>query len=124
MVVSVALMVTAVVLVVAAAEALVVGSAPDSSVSAMVSAGAAVLALTPLGVAKHRVGSALSSNALKGDGTLSGIGAFLGAFALVGLLVNTYFGWWWADRVVALVAACVAVAEAARVLRHRPRRSG
>jgi divalent metal cation (Fe/Co/Zn/Cd) transporter len=124
MVVSAALIVTAIVLAVAATEALVIGSAPDSSISAMVSAGVAVLVLTPLGVAKHRVGSALSSNALKGDGTLSGIGAFLGAFALIGLLVNRYLGWWWADRVVALVAACIAVAEAGRVFRHRPRRSG
>jgi len=120
-VVSAALIVTAIVLTVAAIDALVSGSAPDSSVSAMVSAGAAALVLTPLGMAKHHVGSALSSNALIGDGTLSGIGAFLGAFALVGLLANRYFGWWWADRVVALVAAAIAAAEAVRVLQNRPR---
>ena len=124
MVVSAALIVTAIVLVVAATEALADGSAPDSSVSAMVSAGVAVLVLTPLGIAKRRVGSALGSSALKGDGTLSGIGAFLGVFALLGLLATRYFGWWWADRVVALITACIAVAEAARVFRHRPRRVG
>ena len=119
-VVAAALMLTALVLTVAATYALVDRSAPDSSVSAMVPAAAAAIVLTPLGVAKHRVGSALSSRALKGDGTLSGIGAFLGAFALMGLLTNRYLGWWWADRVVALVAAGIAASEAARVLRNRP----
>ena len=123
-VVAAALIVTTLVLTVAAVDALARGSAPDSSVSAMVSAGVAVLVLTPLGVSKHHVGSALSSTALKGDGTLSGIGAFLGASALIGLLVNRYLGWWWADRLVALVAAAIAAVEAVRVLRNRPLEPG
>ena len=122
-VVAAALIVTATVLTVAAAQALANGSAPDSSLSAMVSAAVAVIVLAPLGLAKHRVGSALCSNALKGDGTLSSIGAFLGAFALLGLLANRYLGWWWADRLVALVAACIAAGEAGRVIRHRTRGS-
>jgi divalent metal cation (Fe/Co/Zn/Cd) transporter len=99
---------------------LVVGSTPGKSVSAMISAGAAAVVLTPLGVAKHRVGSAVDSPAMKGDGTLSGIGAGLGGLALLGLVFDRYLGWWWADRVAALVAAVLAAAEAVRVLRSRP----
>jgi divalent metal cation (Fe/Co/Zn/Cd) transporter len=119
-VVVVALLITATVLAVASVQALVAGTAPDNSVSAMLSAGVSALVLAPLAIAKHRVGTALSSSALKGDGTLSGIGATLGVLALVGLLANRYLGWWWADRVAALSAAFVALIEARRVLRNRP----
>lgn len=116
-----ALLITAVVLTAASVQALVAGTAPDSSVSAMLSAGFSVLVLTPLAFAKRRVGTRLSSSALKGDATLSGIGAFLGLLALLGLLANTYLGWWWADRAAALGAALIALIEARRVLRHRPK---
>jgi divalent metal cation (Fe/Co/Zn/Cd) transporter len=116
-----ALLVTALVLTVASVQALVAGTAPDNSVSAMLSAGVSALVLAPLAIAKHRVGTQLSSSALKGDGTLSGIGASLGVLALVGLLTNRYLGWWWADRVAALGAALIASLEAQRVFRNRPR---
>ena len=117
-----ALLLTATVLTVASVQALSTGTAPDNSVSAMLSAGVSALVLAPLAVAKRRVGADLSSSALRGDGTLSGIGAFLGVLALVGLLANRYLGWWWADRVAALGAAFIALFEARRVLRNRPLR--
>lgn len=120
-VVMVALLLTATTLTVASVLALAAGTAPDSSLAAMLSAGASAAVLTPLAIAKLRVGTALPSSALRGDGTLSGIGASLGALALVGLLANRAFGWWWADRVAALVIASVAVLEARRVVRTRPR---
>jgi divalent metal cation (Fe/Co/Zn/Cd) transporter len=120
-VVASALLVTATVLTVASVLALVERTVPDSSLSAMLSAAVAALVLAPLGLAKHRVGSELSSSALKGDGTLSGIGAGLGVLALLGLLANRHLGWWWADRVAALAAACIAIAEAGRVIANRPR---
>lgn len=120
LVVAAALSVTAVVLTVASVQALVAGTAPESSLSAMLSAGVSAVLLAPLAVAKRRVGTDLPSHALKGDGTLSGIGAFLGVLALLGLLANHALGWWWADRVAALGAALIASLEAARVLRRRP----
>lgn len=118
------LAVVAVFLTADAIHALATGSGPGQSVSAMVSAGAAAIVLTPLGVAKHRVGTALHSHALKGDGTLSAIGAALGLLALLGLLANRLLGWWWVDRGAALAAAAIAAAESVRVLRNRPRSSG
>jgi divalent metal cation (Fe/Co/Zn/Cd) transporter len=116
-----ALLVTATVLTVASVQALISRTAPDDSHSAMLSAGVAALVLAPLAIAKHRVGSALPSRALKGDGTLNGIGGILGVLALVGLLANRYLGWWWADRLAALGAALIALIEARRVIRDRPR---
>jgi divalent metal cation (Fe/Co/Zn/Cd) transporter len=119
-VVVVALILTATVLTAASVQALVAGTAPDNSLSALLSAAVSVLVLAPLAIAKRRVGTALSSSALRGDGTLSGIGALLGILALLGLLAHRYLGWWWADRVAALGAALIAVVEARRVLRNRP----
>jgi divalent metal cation (Fe/Co/Zn/Cd) transporter len=119
-VVVVALLLTAAVLTVASVQALVAGTSPDNSVSAMLSAVVSAFVLAPLAIAKRKVGADLSSSALRGDGTLSGIGAFLGVLAVVGLLANRYLGWWWADRVAALGAAVIALIEARRVLRNRP----
>ena len=121
MIVAAALGVVAVTLAVAAVDELRAGSAPKQSLLAMITAGVAAVALVPLGIAKHRTGDALKSHALKGDGTLSGIGAGLGVIALFGLLANEFLGWWWADRVAALGIAAIAGAEVVRVLRERPR---
>ncbi|HUY64976.1 MAG TPA: cation transporter [Acidimicrobiales bacterium] len=119
-VVAAALSIVAVTLAVVAVNELVSGSGPQKSVLAMVSAGLSAVVLAPLGLAKHRTGSALKSHALKGDGTLSGMGSALGVLALLGLLADQLFGWWWADRCAALVVAVVAGAEAVRVVRMRP----
>lgn len=119
-VVAVALSSAAVVLTVRSVEALITASHPGTTPLALVSAGLAAVVLAPLGWAKHRVGTRLASNALKGDGTLSEVGAALGVVALAGLLADHYLGWWWADRVAALVVAAVAALEVVRVLRHRP----
>ncbi|HVA07446.1 MAG TPA: hypothetical protein VNG12_11970 [Acidimicrobiales bacterium] len=120
MVVAGALSLVAVTLTIAAINDLVSGSAAEHSVLAMISAGASALVLAPLGLAKYRTGVTLDSHALKGDGTLSCMGAALGVLAVLGLLADQYFGWWWADRVAALAVAAVAAAEAVRVLRMRP----
>ena len=121
LIVAVALVIVAITLAVAAIDELSVGSAPEQSLLAMITAGVSAVALLPLGIAKHRTGDALKSHALKGDGTLSVIGAVLGVIAVFGLLANEFLGWWWADRVAALGIAAVAAAEAVRVLRERPR---
>ena len=119
-IVAVALIIVATTLMIAAIEELLAGSAPERSIVAMVTAGTSAVALIPLGVSKHRTGDALRSHTLKGDGTLSLIGAALGFVALGGLLANEFLGWWWADRVAAIGIAVVAAAEAFRVLRRRP----
>jgi divalent metal cation (Fe/Co/Zn/Cd) transporter len=37
---------------------------------------------------------------------------YLSAFLLVGLVANSWFGWWWADPSAGLVIAAVAAKEA------------
>jgi divalent metal cation (Fe/Co/Zn/Cd) transporter len=111
-----ALGVIAVVLAFESLKALTDGSHPGSGALTVISAAVSIVVLAPLAVAKRRVAVALGSHALKGDSTLSAIGASTAVFALLGLLLDHLFGWWWADRVVALVIAAVAVVEARTLL--------
>jgi divalent metal cation (Fe/Co/Zn/Cd) transporter len=70
------------------------------------------LILMPLlGRAKQRIGSGLGSSATVGEGTQNLLCAYLAAGVLAGLIVNAAFGWWWADPVIALGIAGLAVNE-------------
>jgi divalent metal cation (Fe/Co/Zn/Cd) transporter len=116
-VISVALATISIVLAVESIDALLRGTHPGNSVIALLSASAAIVVLTPLAYTKRKTAAALSSRALRGDSTLSGIGAATALLALVGLLLYHTLGWWWADRVVALVIAGVAASESYTILR-------
>src|SRR3954469_1940480 len=62
--------------------------------------------------AKRRVAEQLGSSATASESRQTMLCAYLSAALLVGLLANAVVGWWWADPVVALVIAGVAVREA------------
>jgi len=64
-----------------------------------------------LGVAKLGVGGRLGSPTVRADGRFSLIDGSLALAVLVGLALSAVFGWWWADPVLALVVALVALRE-------------
>lgn len=99
-----------------AIHALITGSHPGSSAITVISAAVAIIVLMPLAYLKRETATRLASHALKGDSTLSAIGASTAVLALLGLALNDLFGWWWSDRAVALVIAAVAVLEARTLL--------
>lgn len=101
-----------------AIRALVGHEAPAGSWLSLVAAGIAVTVLPPLAVAKRRTAARLRSHALTGDSSITAIGAATGLIALIGLALFHAFGWWWADRVAALVVAAIAAREGYEVL-HR-----
>ncbi len=68
----------------------------------------------------RREGAALGSRALRGDGTLSGVGAAIALLALAGLLVTRTLGWRWADPAAALMVTVVAGVEARIVATAAP----
>ena len=70
-----------------------------------------MLVMPLLGRAKHRIGSQLGSGATAGEGTQNMLCAYLAASVLVGLALNVAFGLWWADPVVALGIAALAIKE-------------
>ena len=60
----------------------------------------------------RRLGAQTASRALRGDGTLSGIGAATSVLALTAVVLNDTLGWWWADGIAAPAVAAIAAAEA------------
>ncbi len=111
-----ALALIAVVLVYESVSALLSGSHPGSSAVTVTVAAVSLVVLGPLAYLKRLTALRLASHALRGDSTLSAIGAATAGLALVGLALFDIFGWWWADRVVALVVAAAAAAEARTLL--------
>jgi len=70
------------------------------------------LAIMPaLSWAQRRAGRELGSASAVADSKQTLLCTYLSAVLLVGLLVNTLFGWPWADPIAALVIAVVAVRE-------------
>ncbi|CCH19834.1 Protein of unknown function [Micromonospora lupini str. Lupac 08] len=70
------------------------------------------LAVMPvLSAAQRRAGRELGSASAVADSKQTLLCRYLSAVLLVGLAVNSLFGWWWADPAAALVIAAVAVEE-------------
>jgi divalent metal cation (Fe/Co/Zn/Cd) transporter len=61
----------------------------------------------------------MNTRGFRGDGTLNGIGAETSFLALTALVVDQLLGWWWADRITALIVGAVAAAEAWRTVPRR-----
>jgi len=110
--VSIALATVSAVLVIQCAFALTSGSHPGTSRLSIAAAVVSLVVLTPLAYAKRRLGRRMGSRALRGDGTLSAIGAATSLLALAALVLSNTLGWWWADRIAALIVAGAAAAEA------------
>lgn len=73
---------------------------------------AASLVIMPfLSYAQRRAGRELGSASAVADSKQTLLCTYLSGALLVGLLVNSAFGWWWADPLVGIVIAAVAVRE-------------
>ncbi len=70
-----------------------------------------VLVMPFLSLAERRTGRELGSATAVADSKQTLICAYLSAAVLVGLVLNTMFGWWWADAIAGLVIAGFAVRE-------------
>jgi divalent metal cation (Fe/Co/Zn/Cd) transporter len=83
----------------------------QTSVVGIAVAAVSLIVMPVLSVAKRRVGRALGSVAVVADSTQTLLCTYLSAVLLAGLLLNSLFGWWWADPAAGLVIAAVAVRE-------------
>ncbi len=104
-------------IVVSAIERLAAGSHAKAS---WIGIGLAIVSITlmPLfGRAKKRIGKQLRSHATAGEGTQNILCAYLSLAILIGLAANAVFGFWWADPLVALIAAAVAIHAGIRTWR-------
>src|SRR3954454_25347943 len=92
-----------------AVRALAGGHEPEASWVGIALSVATLATMTPLAIAKGRLGARLGSGATSGEGRQNMLCAYLSAALLVGLVANAALGWWWADPVAALLIAGVAL---------------
>jgi divalent metal cation (Fe/Co/Zn/Cd) transporter len=76
--------------------------APQFSLLGMILALCSLLVMPALGVAKRQIAVLLKSRALSADGLQTLLCAYLSGTLLVGLALNGWLGWWWADPIAAL----------------------
>jgi divalent metal cation (Fe/Co/Zn/Cd) transporter len=82
---------------------LVVQSKPEGSPVGIGIAAMAVVLMPYLAITKRRIARRIQSEALAGDATNSITCAYMAATVVVGLALNTFLGWWWAENIAALL---------------------
>ncbi|WP_254902391.1 cation transporter [Mycobacterium simiae] len=87
------------------------GQTAESSTAGIVLAAISLVVMPLLSLAQRRAGRELGSASAVADSNQTLLCTYLSGVLLVGLLLNARFGWSWADPVVALVIAAVAVKE-------------
>ncbi len=71
----------------------------------------ALAVMIPVAIIQRRTGKALGNKVIVAQSSETWLSNYLSISLLVGLVLNAVFGWWWADPVVALLLAGVAVYE-------------
>jgi divalent metal cation (Fe/Co/Zn/Cd) transporter len=96
---------------VAAIRALVWSDEARHSTAGLVLAALSLVVMPVLSYAQRRAGRELGSRTAVADSKQTLLCTYLSAVLLMGLALNTLFGWAWADPLAALVIAGVAVKE-------------
>jgi len=91
---------------------------PGQSVAGLAVTAAALAVMPGLAIAKRRTGQAMGNRTLIADSAETAFCAFTSAAALLGLGLNAWLGWWWADPAAALVIAALAVREGLKAWEH------
>ena len=86
-------------------------SEPRPSIVGIVLAAVSLLVMPLLSYAQRRTGRELGSRSAVADSKQTLLCTYLSAVLLVGLLLNSLFGWSWADPIAGLVIAAVAIRE-------------
>ncbi len=77
-------------------------------------------AMFGLAAGKTRTGAALGNPVLATEGRVTLIDGLLAAAVLLGLLLNSLAGWWWADPLAGYVLVLYALREAKEILFTQP----
>jgi divalent metal cation (Fe/Co/Zn/Cd) transporter len=94
-----------------AVGSLVTSSAADQSTVGITLAAVSLSVMPFLSFAQRRAGRELGSNSAVADSKQTLLCTYMSAVLLVGLVLNSAVGWWWADPIAALVIAAIAVRE-------------
>lgn len=90
---------------------------PEESLVGMLLAAASLVVMPVLGIAKRRLARTLGSRALAADGMETMVCAYLSFTLLLGLGLNAWLGWWWADAAAALAMVPFMVREGLEAFR-------
>jgi divalent metal cation (Fe/Co/Zn/Cd) transporter len=82
---------------------LIIHAKSEHSVWGIGVSAAAVLFMPYLAARKRRIARRIQSEALEGDATSSITCAYMAGTVLLGLALNTVFGWWWVEDIAALL---------------------
>jgi divalent metal cation (Fe/Co/Zn/Cd) transporter len=93
------------------------GEGPDPSPLGLALASVSLVLMPLLARANRRVARALGSRALDADASQTALCAYLSLAVVLGLGLNAWLGWWWADPVAALAMTPLMVVEGKRALR-------
>lgn len=93
--------------------------APERSTLGIAILALSVIVMPLLARSKKAVARALASGALEAEAKQTSLCAYLSVIGLVGVLLNTAIGWWWADPVAALVMVPIIAKEGAEGIRAR-----
>jgi divalent metal cation (Fe/Co/Zn/Cd) transporter len=93
------------------ARTLIAADHARHSTAGIVLAAASLIVMPILSTAQRRTGRALGSRTAVADSKQTLLCTYLSAVLLAGLILNSLFGWWWADPTAALVIAAVAIKE-------------
>jgi len=94
-----------------AVRSLVGGADAEQSTVGIVLAALSVVIMPGLSLAQRRTGRELGSASAVADSKQTLLCTYLSGVLLIGLVLNAVLGWSWADPIVALVIAAVAVKE-------------
>ncbi|HVK22289.1 MAG TPA: cation transporter, partial [Actinokineospora sp.] len=85
-----------------AVRSLLSSEPPDASTVGIALTTASLIVMPILAWKKRQVATGLNSRAGIADSAQTFACVYLSAVVLIGLLLNSLFGWWWADPVAAL----------------------
>jgi divalent metal cation (Fe/Co/Zn/Cd) transporter len=85
--------------------------APEHSIAGIILACVSLVVMPLLSRAKRRVGHAMGSRAMHADARQTEFCAYLSGILLVGLLLNAFLGWWWADALAAVIMVPIIAKE-------------
>ena len=101
------------------ARALIEREPPEATLPGILIAALSLLVMPWLARQKRMLAGRIDSGALAADSRQTSLCAWLSAILLVGLAMNAFFGWWWADPVAGLLMVPIILREAYDGLRGR-----
>lgn len=100
------------------AYVLITGQRPGASPSGMVWLAVTVAVMLSLAWGKHVTGRRLGNPVLQTEARVTLVDAYLAAAVLVGVVLNGWLGWWWADPLAALFIVYYGLREGREAWTH------